>query len=307
MAKILKVRSEPAELTILKCLNKRMELSEKDKEILYNLQKGFEGEVMFDSLTERLDLDCYIINDLLLMANNTLFQIDTMIICQNTIYVYEVKNNEGDLHFKRDRFLRKSGKEIKNPLEQLKRCLSLLRQLLHSLGYSIPLEGNVVFINPECTIYQSPLDEPIIYPNQVKRYLRNFNKTPSQLYGMHKKLADQLIKLHIEKSPFSRVPVYTFDQQKKGITCASCDSFEISIEGNKCLCCHCGHEEDVESAVIRNAREYMLLFPDRKITTNAIFEWCGVIDSKKRISRILGRNFEIVGVTKGTYFVEKPK
>jgi hypothetical protein len=284
-----------------------MAVSENDKEIYYTLKKGYEGELMFDTFTEKLDLDCYIVNDLLLMVNNTLFQIDTLIICQSSIYVFEVKNYEGDLYFKGDRLLRKSGREVKNPLVQLKRCLSLLRQLLQTLGFQIPIEGNVVFINPECTIYQAPLDEPIIYPNQVNRYLRNFNNTPSVLNGKHKKLAGQLIKLHIEKSPYLRIPVFDYEQPRKGIACAVCDSFEVSLVGNKCVCGKCGHGEDIESAVLRNVREHMLLFPENKVTTNAIFEWCQVIGSKKRISRILGRNFNIVGATKGTCFIERHK
>ncbi len=308
MAEILKTRSEPADLVLLKFADKRTELSENDKEMLTSLKKGYEGEVMFDKMTEKLGSDCYILNELLLKVNNTLFQIDTLIIYQYTVYVYEIKNFEGDLFYKGDSLLRKaSGFEVKNPLPQLKRAMSLLRQLLQSLGFQISLDGNAVFINPECTIYQAPLNEPIIFPNQVKRYLFNLNTVPSALNGKHKKLADALIARHIEKSPYTRVPSYHYDQLKKGITCAKCDSFSISVYGRKCVCGDCGHKESVESAVLRNVREFMTLFPDRKVTTNAIFEWCRVIDCKKRIRRILKMNFEIVGVHKGAYYVEKTK
>jgi len=77
----------------------------------------------------------------------------------------------------------------------------------------------------------------------------------------------------------------------------------ISLRGNKLECNDCGCVEEVESAVIRSVEEIKLLFPDRKITTNLVQEWCGVVESKKRISRILGRHFNIVGVHQWAFYV----
>jgi hypothetical protein len=69
------------------------------------------------------------------------------------------------------------------------------------------------------------------------------------------------------------------------------------------VCNECGCKELVASAVMRSVEELTLLFPNRKISTNDIHEWCRVVESKKRISRILGRNFKIVGV--GQWAVNK--
>lgn len=49
-----KPRPEREELTIYRSLNARSELSEEEKRTYFRLKKGFEGEVMFDSLTEKL-------------------------------------------------------------------------------------------------------------------------------------------------------------------------------------------------------------------------------------------------------------
>ena len=80
-----KSRTESTELLILRSLNTRITLSDKDKQHYFNLKKGYEGEVMFDSETEKLQCECLILNDLLLKLNNTTFQIDTLIISE-TIY-----------------------------------------------------------------------------------------------------------------------------------------------------------------------------------------------------------------------------
>ncbi|MFK4998085.1 nuclease-related domain-containing protein [Bacillus sp. N9] len=89
------IRKEPTELAVLKFLNNRMDLSDDFKRYYFNLQKGYDGERMFDSLTESLQSECLILNDLLLEINNTVFQIDTLIIFPETIYIFDVKNYEG--------------------------------------------------------------------------------------------------------------------------------------------------------------------------------------------------------------------
>ena len=115
-----------------------MKLAEKDKHSISNLVKGFEGEVMFDLLTEKLQCQSYILNDLLLETNNGKFQIDTLMITQEPLYLFEVKNYEGDFYFEADRFYTLPKKEYKNPLHQLQRSESLLRQLLAKPWVSNP-------------------------------------------------------------------------------------------------------------------------------------------------------------------------
>jgi len=70
---LYKSRTESQDLLILKSLNVRMNLPDKDKHHYLNLKKGYEGEVIFDSSVEKLECDCFILNDLLLKFNNTVF------------------------------------------------------------------------------------------------------------------------------------------------------------------------------------------------------------------------------------------
>ena len=297
-----KPRTESDDLLIMKTLNTRMNLSSKDKQHYFNLKKGYEGEVVFDSFTEKLQCDCLILNDLLLKTNNTVIQIDSLIIFSETIYLFEVKNYEGDYYYESDRIYNKSQSEINNPLHQLSRSESLLRQLLHNLGFNPPIAASVVFINPEFTLYQTPLNKPFIFPTQINRYFKKLNTIPSNLNGESKMLADKLISLHIDHYPFIQLPAYDDDQLRKGITCLECDSFSISVEGQNCVCKECGYKEMVSTAVMRSVKEFILLFPNRKITTNVIHDWCKVVKSKKRIRIILKKNLTIVGVHRGSFY-----
>jgi hypothetical protein len=290
-----KPRIESDEIKILRYLNLRMKLAEKDKQRYHNLVKGFEGEVMFDALTEKLQCPSLILNDLLLEANNSKFQLDSSIIFQERIYLFEVKNYEGDFYFEGDRLNALPKKEYKNPLIQLQRSESLLRQLLENLGYRIPIEAYVVFINPQFTCYQAPLNEPIIYPNRLNRFMKKLNMLSSNLNTQHMRLAEKLVSMHQIELPYDRLPPYEFGQIRKGVTCKLCNSFSITVQGNKVICDVCGCEELVALAILRMVEEVKLLFPDRKITSNDIHEWCSVIDCKKRITRILRSNFTSKG------------
>ena len=250
-------------------------------------------------------MNVYILNDLLLKQNNTTFQIDSLIILSETIYLFEVKNFEGDYYYESDRLYKKPKSEITNPLTQLNRSESLLRQLLQNLGYNIPINASVIFINPEFTLYQAPLNKPLIFPTQINRFLKNLNTIPSKLNKKHQMLADQLLSLHIKDSPFKLLPSYYYEQLRKGITCAKCSSFSISVVGKICVCNECGYKELISAAVMRCVMEFKLLFPNQKITTKAIHEWCQVIESKKRIKSILEKNFKIIENNRWSYFVEK--
>ncbi|MEH7334991.1 nuclease-related domain-containing protein [Neobacillus drentensis] len=299
-----KGRVESDELKSLRILNIRMELSEQEKRHLFNLEKGYDGEVNFDLLTEKLQNECYVLNDLLLKSNNSSFQIDTTIIYQEPIYLIDVKNHKGDFIYKTDRLESLSGRVYPNPLDQLNRSSTLFRQLMQNIGYNFPVESFAVFVDPEFTLYQAPQNLPFIFPTQLNQFMKKLNKLPSKLNNRHRMLAERLVSLHQTKSPYSIHPVYYYNQCRKGFTCAGCRSFELSIsaDNRSLVCIGCGYEERIESAILRSVEEIKLLFPNLKITTNIVHDWCGGVGSKKRINRVLQRNFTVTGYGKWTYY-----
>jgi hypothetical protein len=125
----------------------------------------------------------------------------------------------------------------------------------------------------------------------------------SKTTDYHKKIAEKLISLHIKKSPYERVPEYHFGELKKGITYACCDSFVSGVVERKLVCARCGFEEDLDVAVLRGVEEYVFLFPERRITTEGIFEWCGGVVSKKVIRKILMKYLKLVKLGKHSYYV----
>ncbi|WP_042356557.1 nuclease-related domain-containing protein [Bacillus rubiinfantis] len=266
------------------------------------LEKGFEGELTFDKLTDKLQNDCVVIKGLLLEVNNSEFQIDTLIIFQRILYLIDVKNYEGDYYYEKGLFYRATGNINKDPLMQLNRCKTLFLQLLQQLDFHFSVEPLLVFVNPELTLMQAPRDFPIVFPTQLNRFLKKLEMIPSRLNGVHRQLSERLIALHKEESSNMRLPAYDFQHLDKGVMCQECRCLSTAAKGKFLVCSKCGHQELVDSAVLRSVAEIRLLFPGERITTNLVYEWCGIVKSKKTIRRILSKHLNKKGYGQWTYY-----
>lgn len=300
---LLKKRSQSDELLVLRSLDLRTKLSKKDKFRYSNLEKGYDGEVKFDLLLENMNKDRLILNDLLFDVDYSYFQIDTLIISRGVIHLIDIKNFAGDCYLEGDKlYSLKSNWEYNNPITQLKRCESLFTQLLQRLKYNYLIKPFVIFTNPTFSLYQAPIDQPIIFPSQVSRLIDNLNSTAPQLSRTEKDLAQKLISLHQPKNPFTFLPDYHYQQLRKGVYCSLCKSFQVLIENHSLVCSKCGAREKTRLAILRHTQEFQLLFPDQKITTNRILEWCDLDVDKKTVRRVLKQNYKSIGRSSDTYY-----
>jgi hypothetical protein len=93
-----------------------------------------------------------------------------LIFTGEKIYLFNVKNHEGDYYIKDGKWYSPNNIEVIDPLNQLIRSESLLKKLLQELGYNIPIASYLLFINPEFHLYGAPKNQPIIYPTQLNRF-----------------------------------------------------------------------------------------------------------------------------------------
>ncbi|QOY35672.1 nuclease-related domain-containing protein [Anaerobacillus isosaccharinicus] len=300
---IIKLRSESKELRVLRCLNARLNLSEKDKQNYYYAEKGIEGERKLDDLIENVSRECLIISDLLLECNNTFFQIDTVLIHPETIFLLEVKNYQGIYYIEENRWYKENGKEIKNPLLQLSRCEVLFRQWLQQHKFNFNIQPLIVFIHPEFTLFNASRELPIVLPTQINNFLKKLNNSTPKLMKKHERLSELLLADHQEESPYSRLPDYHYDKLQKGVICQKCYTFMNYFNKVKLICPNCGSSEKIEESIVRSVEEYKLLFPERKITVSGIRDWCLVVESDKIIRRILQGNFKLVGKNRYTHYI----
>ncbi|WLR56283.1 nuclease-related domain-containing protein [Mesobacillus subterraneus] len=297
-----KDRYESEELRVFKVLNRRMDLTEKEKQYYFNLKKGFEGEVMFDGYLRQIFIQSYILNDLLFEQNHSHFQIDSLMISQILTYLFEVKYFEGEYYFDGDQFKTIKGKEVKNPLLQLERNESLLRQFFNSIGFKVPIEAYLVFVNPDFTLYQAPLNRRIILPTNLNRFIHKMNNQKSTLNSQHSRLSEKLLSSHLTKSPFTKIPAFEYSQLRKGVFCHSCGTVMEEYSGVILTCKKCGKHENTKEVLLRSIEELQILYPTKKISTNTIYEWCGEIFPKLKIQQLLKENFIMSGYGQWSYY-----
>lgn len=301
---VYKEREKSSNLLIMESLMNRSNLSKDERNRYAYLVKGLEGEQILDRRTEMLKCDCLVLNDLLLKINGTVFQIDSLVIMANGIYIYEVKNFEGEYFFEAEKMYKLSTKrEVMSPLIQINRSKTLLRQLIEQLGFNFSVKAYVVFVNSQFTLYQAPPLEELVLPTLLNTHFAQLDSISARLTKNHRRIAEELKAVHMEDSPFHDVPNYESEKLKRGMTCSQCGTFmDDFTRGWTCTCKHCGHVELISEIVIRHAQEYKRLFPNQKITTSVIRKWCDDRLSAKRIWYILHNYYKAKGTGRWMYF-----
>ncbi|SDJ95603.1 nuclease-related domain-containing protein [Alkalibacterium thalassium] len=308
--KIMKPREASKELNVLRALNQRQAYSFEQKQNLLNMEKGLIGERQFDEMGEKyLEQECVMLQDLSLTIKGNTVQIDSVLLTSEVVYIFEVKNYEGDFIMKDGDIYTVAGQEISNPLTQLNRTSSLLRQLLQSWQVKMSIEGYVVFVNPACMLYHATPADPFIFYGQIQSRLTEINRRQrDEPWGIKKMkgLAEKLIEEHNKEGRIQiKRPAYTYEELRKGIRCLYCGKFDIRITQRRVYCKSCMQIISKDKVVISQIEEYFLLFPERKATVNNIYEWCGEKVNKERIQRILSTYYQKSALSVGTYYVQK--
>src|SRR5699024_54769 len=105
--------------------------------------------------------------------------------------------------------------------------------------------------------------------------------------------------------PFIQLPTYHFNNLKKGIRCKICRGLAIRIIGKRYICDDCGGVGLGQDVILENIKEFLILFTEKKLTSQIISEWCGRMDLKRRIQYLLHNHFIKKSLKKGTYYVTK--
>ncbi|WP_146924772.1 hypothetical protein [Alkalibacterium kapii] len=177
-----------------------------------------------------------------------------------------------------------------------------MRQLVKEWGGSYRIEANVLFINDSFTLYNASLEDPIIFSTQIKENIIQLNAKCKRLTKHCHYLADKLIDRHKEESLFQKqLPLYNVEDLKAGASC-SCGSFELIITQRSCYCKVCYKQITIEELIFDNTKEFSYLFPQHKVTTAAIDDWCGNKLSHRKIRNVLQKHLVASGKNSGTYY-----
>ncbi len=304
---IIKQQTKPPQLNLLEHLIVRhSSLDDSDHSEYERIQKGFLGEIEFAQFLQQLPDEWLLFHDLLLEKDKSVFQIDSLVISPEKIYLFEVKNYEGDYEYKDQRFYSLNSSEVKNPLNQLERNESLLRQWfqLHNIKHP-QITSFIIFINPNFYLFlPRPKSPTFVFPNQLNRFLEKLTQQTGSINQSHKNIASQLLSSQLSESPFFKQPTFKEREYKNGLYCKYCFSFNLSPLGRMTKCRNCFKTEKLHQSISRSIEDYQTLFPNSFITTNKIYDWCNIPTINKRsIGRILTTNYKRIGQTKGAYYI----
>lgn len=302
-----KKRKKPVKLLVLESLSCRTNLSAEGRDELRRQRIGYEGECRLDTQTGKLTCDCLVLNDLPLIISGTDFQIDALIITAEEIILYEVKNYGGEYIYKEGFFESvTSSTSFHSPTERVNRHTSLLRDILKKLGFELPIQSYVVFIHPEFMLYDGTLYKKVLLQSTLPKHFRKVNACSGIITPQHRQLADKLCEISDQTDSYLKgIPKYTYEECKKGVICGGCGEFipKIQHKSRYCICAQCGYRESISALIVRHFKEFRLLFPERRATLSAIYEWCGGICSRRRIRLTLQREFTAVSAGKYRHYV----
>lgn len=119
---------------------------------------GKEGELQAKKiLNHYLNENDLLLNNLNISIHGRNTELDYVIINNNGVFIFEVKNfsgklvgNEDDQYWNKYKISRGDKeyiKEIRNPIKQLKREIYLLKEYLKYYGVDLWIEGYVLFVN----------------------------------------------------------------------------------------------------------------------------------------------------------------
>jgi|SRR5690625_992407 len=284
----------PSSLLLYDTLLPRMNLPYDEKQKREQLFKGFIGEMLLKKKLPSGNSEKVIsLFNLLLEAKGAEFQIDSLLICSDTIYLLEVKNYTGDYYVHHDKiFSMRTKEEIYDPFLQLERSTYFFKSLLSSLKISIDVQPYVVFINDQFTLYQAPTHFSMILPTQVKRFFQKLYANATPVSSQHSEIANLICNQNKSQSDNERLPLYDYNNLKKGLFCPECMIELIRKNHLYVICPNCQTELTVEEIVLRSIAEFHLLFPGEEITPSTIEKWCGKFVSSQGISKILRKHFD---------------
>lgn len=282
----------------------RTKLPPESEYYLQSLLKGYDGEKDWASHLNELPDDIPILYDLLFEVSQSTIQIDALCILQHKLILFEIKNFQGNFSADDEKWYSPSNKEIKNPLNQIKRAEPLLHQFLKKHQLHIPFDYYLIFVHPTFVLYGATHHEHVIFPGQIPEFMDNLKQQTFAPQRMHTKIIDTFLSHHKSDLHLLHKPVYHYDQMTKGLFCGQCGGKMKRKHKRTFSCMQCHHSATVNDIVLSNIKDYMTLFPERKVTTANIYDWIGGEVSPNAIIKILHNHFERKGVGKSIHYIE---
>ncbi|MBF0754614.1 NERD domain-containing protein [Jeotgalicoccus nanhaiensis] len=257
------------EFLYYKALEKRTELDFEERRNLYNIQKGFDGECLYDKILDEIGHESvYILRNLYLKAGKSITQFDSIVISMDRVAVNEIKNYSGDYHYENNTWYR-NGKQLKdNAHIQLSRAKGKIIQLRDEAGLHFNVEGAVIFTGDDfrLTTESDYIWSETVIRNQLRNYFRQFKD--DRISDKAKSIVRH-IKNAIAENPYFEEKA-DLSRLQRGLYCGKCESFDLRKGRFQFACASCGAIESNETHLLRAMSDHKFLFYNQPITKQSI-------------------------------------
>lgn len=295
------MRAKNVKLLQLEILNRRTLLSVEDSKDLNKYRMGHAGELQFDAMIAALSTPVVHMKDYRFQSESASVtgkkvgngpaevQIDNIIISEDQLYTFEIKNYQYDIEYYTDRPWRfAGGKEIVNPMNQIDSHRNVLSSMMKEYDMRMSLTCNLVFIHPEQTIYNLP-NHPNIYTrtnlNKRLRYLMKPNRYD------YSRFVEMLDSRRIFKSAYDSDANVTFDELAGGVFCPDCDNSPLCREHrDKFVCDECGVGMTQVDVLQQLVKELQTLNSTWQLSSSKIAKYSGYTFSSATVRRYRNKN-----------------
>lgn len=279
-------REVPAEFLFYQALAARRNLSPDEQFQFSNIQKGFEGECLYDQIFDEVGhQNVYIFRDLYLKIGGSVTQYDSIVISDENVTINEIKNFQGDLHYEKENWYKNGYLLEDDAFSQLRRAKGKLIKLSKNSDVKFDVEGSLIFINDDFRLTAE--DQTVFEKTVTRSYVRNYmKKLNSRNRGNRaKKIANIINKHKVSNEFFDKNP--DISMLKLGLYCGECKSYDLEKNKFHFTCNLCGTRETYETHVLRAINDYKFLFYNQPITKNAILKLINYEIKKSAVGRIL--------------------
>ena len=265
---------KPELLTYLEALSNRQNCATDLQNERRAVQKGYEAE--FETYLDLMaqNFPAIILHDVLLRKSGTV-QIDLVVITSHHIRLLEIKNVEGTFHHRNDNFYKGTYKMERNFLLRSKNAFDVMDSILRDHRINLALERKVIFMNWNATLYGHDPQFPILMRPQWQGYLEEMEKSAGVLTDYHTAIAKIILDSRPQTNPYQSKYDFTYEELEKGIWCSDCMGNKMTDKHRYLVCPHCRKVEGKLAGARRMLADYVLLFPERRLTAGVLQDWCG--------------------------------
>ena len=296
---------KPLIINYVDALRGRIDKIPDQLEELYTIWKqGYIGEKEFSEILNEQKSETWLHD--LQFKNYNQVQLDFIVVTDEAIIQFEIKNYTGDYYYENGKLFRSTGYVAKDLIHQFEVSDKTLKRIVKKYKIDRKVISYIVFINPTFTLYgdlRSRINI-LLYSELHKlkdMFGANFKYDENvwickKLKSLHQPFITSY--LYFEKVEFSKVI--------GGLKCISCNKIiepsEIFNVRKYVKCKKCGTISSRYSIVLQSLKELYLL-KGEPFSINEAEKWTGV--SNSAIKRILYKKFKRIGNYKNSKYVDE--